>query len=234
MKILGLQKLTLIDYPGKVACTLFLFGCNFRCGFCHNPELVLDSNNLKEYSEEEVLDFLEKRKKYLDGVCITGGEPLISLEKEFLKKIKDLGYEVKIDTNGSFPEKLQEFIESGLVDFVAMDIKTSKENYSRVVGVDVNLDKIEKSIKIISKLLDYEFRTTVVKRFHDVREMKELIAGLSCWVGGKIKRFVLQGFKKEDKLIDESFKKEEDVDEDYLLELKKVCAGCCEDVVIRV
>ncbi len=234
MKILGLQKLSLIDYSGKTACTIFLFGCNFRCGFCHNPDLVFEGGGVVEYSQEEILDFLEKRKKYLEGICITGGEPLMTLEKDFLKKIKELGYKIKIDTNGSFPEKLQEFIDAGLVDFVAMDIKASRDNYSKVVSVDVNLDKIEKSIRIISKLPDYEFRTTVIRRFHDLSEIKKMISWVGGLVGGKVKRYALQGFKREDKLIDEDFKKEEDVEEEFLEKLKEACDGFAEEVVVRV
>ena len=234
MKILGLQKLTLIDYPGKAACTIFLFGCNFRCGFCHNPELVLDSNGLENYPEEFVFDFLKDRKKYLDGVCITGGEPLMVLEKDFLKRIKALGYGIKIDTNGSFPERLKEFIDEGLVDFVAMDIKASKDSYKKVVDTDVDLEKIEESIKLIAGLLNYEFRTTVVKRFHDVHEMKELVLWVGGLIGGKIKRFALQGFKKNGKLVDESFSEEENVDEEYLEEMKRAVEDGCGEVVVRV
>ena len=151
MLIKGFQKTTLIDYPEKIACTIFLHGCNFRCGFCHNPELVLTSNS-KEYSQKEILDFLEKRKKYLDAVCITGGEPLATLEKNFVKKIKSLGYLIKIDTNGSFPEKLKEFLDENLVDFVSMDIKSSKEKYLFVVGKSVDFEKIEESMKLVSDL----------------------------------------------------------------------------------
>ena len=273
MKILGLQKLTLIDYPGKVACTIFLFGCNFRCGFCHNPELVLGDNfgivpekaptqispsarptlfentgsekqkasdenvgqsSLQSYPEEFVIDFLKERKKYLDGVCITGGEPLMFLEKDFLKRVKALGYVIKIDTNGSFPERLKDFIDEGLVDFVAMDIKASKESYKNVVDTDFDLEKIEESIKLIAGLPNHEFRTTVVKRFHDVHEMKELVSWVGGLIGGKIKRFALQGFKKNGKMVDASFAEEDDVEEDYLLELKKVCDGCCGEVLVRV
>ncbi|HKL23166.1 MAG TPA: radical SAM protein, partial [Candidatus Nanoarchaeia archaeon] len=109
MKIKGIQKTTLIDYPGKIACTLFLFGCNFRCGFCHNPELVI-KEEVQDIDEKEILNFLEKRKGKLEGVCITGGEPFLTLDKNFIKKIKEKGYFVKIDTNGSFPEKLKDFI----------------------------------------------------------------------------------------------------------------------------
>jgi pyruvate formate lyase activating enzyme len=233
MKIKGLQKLTLIDYPKKLACTVFLFGCNFRCGFCHNPELVFLKDE-KEISKEELLKFLEKRKKYLDAVCFTGGEPLMTLEEEFLKKVKVLGYLIKIDTNGSFPEKLKDFISKGLVDFVAMDIKAHKDSYQKICGADADINKIEESIKIISKLPNYEFRTTIVGRYHSELEIERMINWLSELMGKKIKRFSLQGFKKEDKLIDASFKEEENTKEEFLKKLKEKIQDKCGEVVIRV
>ena len=174
MKILGLQKVTLIDYPGKVACTLFLFGCNFKCGFCHNPELIVPDENSKEFSEKEILEYLKSREKYLDGVCITGGEPLLTLDEIFLRRIKEIGYFIKIDTNGSLPEELKQFVDIGLIDFVAMDIKNSKEKYNKSSGVEVNISKIEESIKIISSLEDYEFRTTVVNGLHETEDIENI------------------------------------------------------------
>ena len=150
MKIKGMQELTLVDYPGKIACTLFLHGCNFRCGFCHNPELVLAPMG-EEHSEAEILKFLEKRKGQLEGVCITGGEPLMTIDVGFLKKIKDLGYSIKMDTNGSFPELLEELIKDKLIDYVAMDIKTVKEKYNEITGCDIDIKKIEKTTFSIGK-----------------------------------------------------------------------------------
>lgn len=233
MKIKGLQKVTLIDYPNKIACTLFLFGCNFRCGFCHNPELVLDKTS-EIYSEEEILDYLRKRTDYLEGVCITGGEPLMSLEEDFLKKIKDLGYSIKIDTNGSFPEKLKELIEKGFVDYVAMDIKAGKDQYSRVANADADMNKIENSIKLITNSgIDYEFRTTVVKNLHDIEEVKKIAEWINNILGRKPKKFVLQGFKNKGKLLDGVFKQEKDVETDYLEELKKAVKDYFEIVEIK-
>ncbi len=232
MKIAGIQKTSLIDYPGKLSCTIFLYGCNFKCGFCHNPELVIKLAE-RIFSEDEVLDFLESRKKYLDGVCFTGGEPLLDIDFDFVKKIKAMGYKIKIDTNGSYPEKLRELINEGLVDYVAMDIKGSRENYSKIVGVDVDLDKIEESIEIIAGLLEYEFRTTIVNRFHDESEIRKMMK----WLGGifgKGKKFVLQGFKNNGKLIDEDFYSEKDVDEDFLKKLKEIAEEYFEKVEIRV
>jgi pyruvate formate lyase activating enzyme len=254
MEIKGLIKTTLIDYPGKVACTVFLYGCNFRCGFCHNPELVLSelappgvpSEEGKLYSEEEILGFLVKRKGQLDAVCITGGEPLISLDKDFLKEIKGLGFLIKIDTNGSYPEKLKELIDEELVDYVAMDIKASKEKYEEVVRAKIELDKIEETIKLISKLPNYEFRTTIVEEGAAPlggvppiaglggKEFKKMIAWLVELGEGKIKRFALQGFKKEEKMLDEKFKSVNDTKKEYLEELKKIAEEFCDEVVVRV
>ncbi len=232
MKILGLQKTTLIDYPGKVACTIFLFGCSFRCGFCHNPELVLSPEG-KEYSREEIIKFLRNRKKYLEAVCFTGGEPLMTVEKDFVKEIKDMGYLVKIDTNGSFPVRLKEFIDEELVDFVAMDIKTTKEDYSKLTGVDVDIKKIEESIKIISKLENYEFRTTIIEEVHTKEKVEEMILWVNKFIDGKIKNFALQGFKKEDKLIDKEFLKKPDTRDKYLKELKSKISGYIENLEIK-
>ena len=233
MKIQGLQRTTLIDYPGKIACTLFLSGCNFRCSYCHNPELI-NIPSKANYSESKVLDFLEKRKKYLNGVCITGGEPLFSLDLNFVRRIKSLGYFVKLDTNGSFPKRLQEFIDNNLVDYIAMDIKSSKEMYEKVVNSKILIDNIEKSIKIISGFPNYEFRTTIVKRFHSHSDIKKMLEWVETLIGKKIKRYYLQGFKNKGKFIDSSFTSEPDISEDFLLELKKISKNYCEEVGIRV
>ncbi|MBI2043282.1 anaerobic ribonucleoside-triphosphate reductase activating protein [Candidatus Pacearchaeota archaeon] len=233
MLIKGLQKTTLIDYPGKVACTIFLFGCNFRCGYCHNPELVATPENFS-YSENAILDFLEKRKRYLEGVCITGGEPLMNIDLEFLRKIKNLGYKIKLDTNGSFPEKLKKIIEEELVDYIAMDIKASKENYEKVVNSNVSIEKIEESIAIISDFPEHEFRTTIVKRFHNAEEIKKIMIWLNEISKKKDLKYYLQGFKNSGKLLDSGFSSEKNVDEVYLLELKKICEPNCKEVIVRV
>jgi len=233
MKIKGLQKLTLIDYPGKLACTIFLFGCNFRCGFCHNPELVLNKLG-GNISEQEVLDFLEKRKKYLEGICITGGEPLLTLEKDFLKKIKSLGYKIKLDTNGSFPEKLEEFVSEGLIDFVSMDIKSSKENYLKVSNSKIEIEKIEKSIKLISGLKDYEFRTTILEEIHTTEEMEKIGKWLNELIGKIPKKYFLQGFKNNGKFIDQKYQNKIDVTEVFLERLKQKIECYFEEVGIRV
>ncbi len=233
MKIAGLQKTTLIDYPGEVACTIFLFGCNFRCGFCHNPELVIRDSG-EGFSEENVLNFLEERRGKLDAVCISGGEPLMNLDINFVKKIKKLGYRIKIDTNGSFPKVLKKLIDEGLVDAVAMDIKASREKYSEVTSINVDLDKIEESIKLISGLDNYEFRTTVLEKFHSPEDMKSMGEWLNNVCGKLPRKFFLQGFKSQGDLIDKSFSGEKDVTEKYLNKLKESINGLFEEVGVRV
>lgn len=232
MLIKGLQKTTLIDYPGKIACTIFLSGCNFRCGYCHNPELVETSGGFN-YSQKEILDFLEKQKKYLEGICITGGEPLASLDIEFLRKIKKMGYKIKIDTNGSFPERLKNLIKENLVDYIAMDIKTSKEDYETLVNSKVSMEKIEESIKIISNFREHEFRTTVTKRFHNAEKIKEVSLWLTK-IANKEVRYFLQGFKNSGKVLDPSFLLEENISEDFLRNLKKSCEPFEGEIKIRV
>jgi len=148
MKIGGLQKVSTIDYPGEISCVIFLWGCNFRCGFCHNPELVVRGCE-GEFSSEEVLDFLSRRVGKLDAVVISGGEPLISLDFDFVRRVKAMGFKVKVDTNGTSPDVLRDLIEEGLVDYVAMDVKGCREDYSRVCGVEVDVEKIEESIRIV-------------------------------------------------------------------------------------
>lgn len=193
MKIYGLQKLTLLDYPKKTACTIFTGGCNFRCPFCHNALLVTDLDGAESYSEEEILEFMSKRQGLLDGVCITGGEPLLNADiTGFITKIKALGFCVKLDTNGTFPQKLKELIENGLVDYVAMDIKNTKEKYAQTAGVEMpGLEEIEQSIRILMQSnIDYEFRTTVVKEFHSEEDIEKIAE----WIKGA-KGYFLQNFE---------------------------------------
>jgi pyruvate formate lyase activating enzyme len=233
MKIKGLQKTSLIDYPGCVSCVIFLYGCNFRCGFCYNPGLVLREDS-PDISEKEILKFLDKRKGILDAVCISGGEPLMSLDIGFVEKIKAMGYKIKIDTNGSFPDKLREMIKAGLIDYVAMDLKATKEKYSLVAGTRVDLDAIEESIRIISGMDDYEFRMTVVKKFHDVEDINRIGGWVVGICGKKPKRFFLQGFKKMEKLLDSSFCNELNTGEWFLDKLKEVAENYFNEVRIRV
>ena len=198
MKISGFQKMTLLDFPGKVACTIFTFGCNLRCPFCHNASLVLGGAPA-EYSQEEILSYLEKRKGLLDGVCITGGEPLLQPDiADFIKKIKAFGYAVKLDTNGCFPEKLKELLDSGLVDYVAMDIKNCFSKYSETVGIkNFDVTPIKKSIEVlISGNVNFEFRTTISKEFHTVEDIKALTKEIKG-----AKRYFLQNFVDSGDLI---------------------------------
>lgn len=204
MKIGGLQKVSTIDYPGEIACVVFLWGCNFRCGFCHNPDLVLREVDY-EISGDEFFDFLSRRMGKLDAVVISGGEPLISLEKDFVRRIKSMGFRVKIDTNGSLPEKLREFVDEGLVDYVAMDVKGCKEDYTRVVNVEVDLGRIEESMRIVEEV-GGEFRTTVVSGLHDLDSVKKMGEWMNEVLGRKPGRIFLQGFKaNKEGMIDDSF-----------------------------
>ncbi len=193
MIIKNLQKLTTIDYPGKLACTIFIFGCNLRCSFCHNPSLIFKKDNI-EIKKEEVLDFLRKRIKYLDGVCFTGGEPLATLDLEFVSEIKKLGYKIKIDTNGTYPEKLKQLIDLNLIDYIAMDIKTSKDKYENLTKFK-NLNKIEESIRLISNFKDYEFRTTIIPTYHTIENIHQIKDWLLSISGKtKLKSYFIQSF----------------------------------------
>lgn len=200
MDIQGLQKMTLLDYPGKVACTVFLGGCDFRCPFCHNGELVL-SPAPAEMDQEELLAFLKKRQGLLDGVCITGGEPLLRPDlKGLLEDIHALGYPVKLDTNGSHPRVLVDLVERKLVDYVAMDVKNSPERYPETVGVPgLDIGPIRESVGfLLEGMVDYEFRTTVVREFHD----SDSFRAIGPWLAGA-KRYFLQSFVDRDTVIQE-------------------------------
>lgn len=197
MRISGFQKLTLLDFPGHTACTLFTSGCNMRCPFCHNTPLVTGDAE-ESYSEEEILSFLKKRKELLDGVAITGGEPL--LQKDiipFIMKIKEEGYAVKLDTNGSFPEKLSELISKNLVDYVAMDIKNTFVKYPLTSGCNINTNTIVKSVEILkSSSIEREFRTTVVAEYHTEDDIIEIAKFL-----GKTEKYFLQCFKDSGNIL---------------------------------
>ncbi len=203
MFIKGFQKLTLLDFPGKTACTVFTGGCNFRCPFCHNALLVTDMDDA-QYTEEEIFEHLERRKNVLDGVAVTGGEPLLQKDIErFLYEIKDKGYAVKLDTNGSFPEKLKDILSLGLADYVAMDIKNCKERYAETIGVEnFDLKPVEESMELLRNSgVDYEFRTTVTQNFHTINDIEKL----AMWIEGTPKYF-LQNFVDSGSLIDSACK----------------------------
>ena len=202
IKFFGLQKTTLLDYPGKLASTIFTGGCNFCCPFCQNSDLVYLKEGLKEISENEILTFLNSRKKILDGICISGGEPLLHKGLiPFIKKVKELGLLVKLDTNGFLYERLKELIDLKLVDYVAMDIKNSPSKYSITSGVDnLDLEPIKKSVELLkSNLVDYEFRTTVVGEFHDESSIREI----GLWLRGA-KRYFLQNFRNDEFVINKN------------------------------
>ena len=189
MKISGLQKLTLLDYPGKMAAIVFISGCNFRCPFCHNSDLVLSKGEAPEIKEEELFAFLNKRKNVLDGVVISGGEPLLYDETLVLmKKIKKLGYSIKLDTNGSFPKRLEKAVREGLCDYVAMDIKNSKEKYFETCGTEkIDISGVEKSVEFLKQgLIPYEFRTTVTNELHTIEDMIKI----GKWIEGAPKYFI--------------------------------------------
>lgn len=197
MTISGFQKLTLLDYPGKTACIVFTRDCNFRCPFCHNADLVIQDGG-EEIGEEEVFSYLEKRKRILDGVTITGGEPLLQRDlTPFIRRVKSLGYAVKLDTNGAYPQRLAALLDEGLLDYVAMDVKNAPEAYDKTAGVSVNLDRIRESVALLlSAGIPYEFRTTVAKGLHDeacIRGICEMIRGAE--------RYYIQNFTDSGRLI---------------------------------
>jgi len=199
----GYQKLTLIDYPGKLATTVFTVGCSFRCPFCHNPELVDLSLHHEVKSEEEFFKFLKSRKGKLEGVCITGGEPTIQPDIiSFIEKIKKLGFVVKLDTNGTHPEVVEEIFRLGIVDYVAMDIKHTKEKYALASGKKMDIKKIEKSVKLIMESgIGYEFRTTVVPGIHVEEDFLEI----AKWIQGA-EKYYLQIYR-DIKILDKDLKK---------------------------
>lgn len=183
IKLCGLQKTTLLDYPGHVAATIFLGGCNFRCPFCHNAEL-LGGDAEAQYTREEILSFLKKRKGILEGVCITGGEPTLQPEalEEFIREVRDLGLLIKLDTNGTRPDVMKHLAEEGLLDFIAMDIKAAPEHYSEVCGAPgMDLDAIMESVAWLkSGSIPYEFRTTAVKGLHTSADFEQI----GPWIAG--------------------------------------------------
>lgn len=199
MFLAGLQKLSLLDYPGVVACTVFTAGCNLRCPFCHNAGLVLPEQIDGELDTDEVLGFLQKRRGILDGVCVSGGEPLIHGElKDFLKSLRGMGYRIKLDTNGSFPEQLNRLLEEKLVDYVAMDIKNGPSHYVETTGIPGQSTErfAESKDLLITGTVDYEFRTTVVRGLHTEESLLEAAE----WIKGA-KAWYLQQFRDSGNLI---------------------------------
>lgn len=199
MNIQGLQKLTLLDYPEKVACTIFTAGCNFRCPFCHNASLVTHIDMGRNIPTEQVLSFLKKRLGVLDGICISGGEPLLQPDlEEFISRVKEMGYFVKLDTNGSSADLLRRLVEKRLLDYVAMDIKNAPEKYSATIGMkEYNMENVFQSVDfLLSGAVSYEFRTTVIREFHK----REDFDSIGRWIKGA-ERYYLQNFQDSGDLI---------------------------------
>jgi len=216
MLIVGLQKMTLLDYPDKVAATIFTYGCNFRCSFCHNPDIVKGA--AKVISEEKILKFLKSRQKVLDAVCITGGEPTLQPRlTNFIGKLKEMKFLIKLDTNGSNPDLLNNLIAKKLIDYVAMDIKAPWEKYPLVVCQKIDLDKIKKSVKILMKgKIDYEFRSTILPTLHsvdDVLQMANQIKGA--------KKYFIQQFRPTDNLMNPRFAEEKSFTRKELNEIQR-------------
>ena len=199
MDIYGLEKLSLVDYDGFVAATVFTGSCNFKCGFCHNSALVLDYKSLPPIPESNILSYLKKRKGILEGLCITGGEPTLNPDlPEFIKKVKDIGYSVKIDTNGTNPEMVKLLVKEHLADYFAIDIKNDRENYAEIIGFKTfNTQKIEKTVEfLLSGKIGYEFRTTLIAEYHKAENIRRI----GEWIKGADKYF-MQKFKSGDNCI---------------------------------
>ena len=228
MKILGMEKLSLVDFDNHIAATVFTGGCNFRCPYCHNAPLVLDPAGQGALSEEYIFDYLKKRKGVLQGVAITGGEPTLMPDlKKFILKVRELGYEVKLDSNGTRPDVLASFIEEKIVDYIAMDIKNSKERYAETVDVEnFDLSPVEESVKLLKKgNVEYEFRTTLVKEFISADDIR----GIADWLAGA-KRYFLQHFKDSGNCIREDL---HEVDEKTAEEWKAIAEKKIARVALR-
>jgi len=243
MRIGGLQKVTLIDFPGKLACTVFLIGCPFRCPFCYNRELVLPELIEKQprIKKEDFFDFLKEKKGLLEGVCITGGEPTANLDlPEFCQKIKELGFLVKLDTNAYDPEMMKKLIDEKLIDYVAMDVKVPKEKYGKLIGIENEvfvkriIENIERSVEILKEgKIDYEFRTTMVPTLLEKKDILEIGRWLfSLSPGQKLPKYYLQNFRPE-KTIDPKFEKIKPYPNEYLLEIQKALSPFFEVCQIR-
>lgn len=231
--ICGLQKMTLLDFPGKIACTVFLGGCNFRCPFCHNSELFMGKPE-KLMEDEEFFTFLKSRRGLLDGVCVSGGEPtLYKTLPDFLAKIKEMGFLVKLDTNGYRPEVLKALVQQGLVDYVAMDVKNSPAMYAQSVGLEkMELSSIEESLRfLIGGELPYELRTTLVRQLHDAASIQDMGAWLAALVPGrKPKKLFLQSFVDRDTVLFAGLSAPE---QEATAGFAKILAPFAEEVTIR-
>jgi len=230
MNIRGLQKTSLIDYPPNVVSVVFTGGCSFRCPFCHNPGLVLKHETLPRIDEKELLKQLLEKRQWIDGVCITGGEPCMQKDlPEFCSALKELNFLVKLDTNGSYPAMLKYLIENRLIDYIAMDIKSSKTNYSKAAGTKVNIKDIEKSIELIkTSSIDYEFRTTAVPKFINKKE----IFKIAKWIT-PAKRYCIQQFRNKTALVDKKMQDIEPHSNTELQHLADIAKPYFKEVIVR-
>ena len=225
MRIAGFQKLTLLDFPGKVSCILFTQGCNFKCPYCQNSGLIGHEND-ELIDEEEIFSYLNKRKGVIDGVVISGGEPTVQADLvRFIRRVKDLGFLVKLDTNGSNPDILEELLKDNLLDYVAMDIKNPLALYKEVAGISPKVDKLKRSIELLKNCsIDHEFRTTIIRNIHDIDKIFEICS----YVDGN--KMYLQNFEQSENVLGanlESFSKEE------LLDIQKKMKGKYPNVKVR-
>lgn len=225
MKIAGFQKLTLLDFPGKVSCILFTQGCNFKCPYCQNSGLIGHEND-ELIDEEEIFSYLNKRKGVIDGVVISGGEPTVQADLvRFIRRVKDQGFLVKLDTNGSNPDMLEELLKDNLLDYVAMDIKNPLTLYKEVAGISPKVDKLKRSIELLKNCsIDHEFRTTIIRNIHDIDKIFEICS----YVDGN--KMYLQNFEQSENVLGanlESFSKEE------LLDIQKKMKGKYPNVKVR-
>ena len=219
MKINGLRKLTLLDYPGHTACTVFTSACNFRCPFCHNASLV-ECRDMEEIPEDEFFAFLDKRHGILDGVAITGGEPTLQPDLlDFIKRVRGEGFKIKLDSNGYLPDVLENILSSGLVNYVAMDIKSSPEHYAKAAGLDrINIEKIERSVEIIKNSgIEYEFRTTAVKGIHTPADF----LSVGKWLGD-VPAYFIQKFTDSGDVLGEGYAAFSDEEMTSLLAMARI------------
>jgi len=237
MIIAGLQKLTLVDYPEKLACTIFLAGCNFRCPWCYNPELVLPGKikNGPKITKKDFFDFLKFRKNLLDGVVICGGEPTLNKDLPvFCKKIKKMGYLIKLDTNGSSPEMIKNLIDEKLIDYIAMDVKAPKRKYTEAIDLKKSFSKnllknIERSIDILKQAdIDYEFRTTMIPKLLGKEDIIEIVR----WIG-PAKKYCLQNFQGERDTVNFEFKEINPCLKEYLFDIQKIISPYFEICEVR-
>ena len=230
--IKGIQKTSLIDYPDKMSTVIFTGGCNMRCPFCQNPELILGQKKFPDLDEDKIIEFIKQRKMWIDGICVTGGEPLIYPDIiELMKKIKkETELPIKLDTNGLNPELLKEIIDQKIVDYIAMDIKSDQEHYSKAAGCELDIEKIRKSVEFIKKSgIDYEFRSTIVPDFFN----ETIVENIGKWLKGS-KRYCLQQFQSGVPLLDKEFEGKTPYQEEVFNIFKKILEKYVDEIILRI